>query len=168
MVLALVVAVTAAGAVLAVGSGLAKLARPLGAGAALRAVGLPSSTNLVRAGSLGEASIGVAALVSASWIARLALCVVYVALATFIVASLRAGSPAPCGCFGEGETPMSVRHLAFTCAFATAAAASLLVGVHPSRLLAGLPAATGVTALVLAVATAALSATLMARPRDAS
>ena len=162
--LATAIAITAA--MLAVLAGVAKLARPHDAVLAMQAVGLPSGEALVRAGSLAECCIGVAALASASWIPRALLAVSFAALAAFVAASMRSGSEAPCGCFGGRGATSNRRHLAINLACALGAGAAALRGGAPLRSVhATTP--TGLAVLALGAASALLAATFASRARTA-
>lgn len=161
----LATACTVVACVLAIGAGIAKLARPRGAVAAMRAVGLPSGAWAVRVGAALECAVGTAALVSSSAVARLALALTYAAFAAFVVASLRAGSTSGCGCFGVAGPPIGTRHLVVDVALAAAVAAgalgargSVVASLHASTLAGGL-------ALALGVVGAGLAATVLTRAR---
>lgn len=101
-----------AAAVLAV-AGVKKLAAPSATVAALAAVGIRAGGWTVRLVGVGEVAIGAYVLivpgpVSARWLAiAYGLFTIYAAVALF------RQSDAPCGCFGEVETPVSVFHLVF-------------------------------------------------------
>ena len=93
-------------ALLLVAAGGAKAVDPTMTVGALRALGLPSASLMVRAGAVAEALIGVLAIVvgGAVWWSLVAAS--YLAFAAFVVVALRAGSMVgSCGCFGREETP---------------------------------------------------------------
>ena len=90
---------------------------------ALRALGLPSSKTLVRAGAAAELLLGLLA-VTAGWPAVWWLVAAsYLAFATFVMAALRAGTMlGTCGCFGREDTPPHPLHVVVDVALAATAA----------------------------------------------
>lgn len=134
-----------AATLLAVGGAL-KAARPQDTANALRTMRLPSSRLLVRAGGLGEAVVGVAALLIGDRVSAVLLGLSYLAFAGFVVLALRRHAPiSSCGCFGKADTPPSAVHVALNLAAVAAAAAVAaqppagLVHVLPGQPLAGVP-----------------------------
>lgn len=116
-----------AAAVLAV-AGVKKLAAPSPTTAAFAAVGIPAGGWTVRLVGVGEIAIGAYVLivpgpVSARWLA-----IAYGLFSLYVAVALYRRSDAPCGCFGEVETPVSVFHLVFDLG-ATLTAALVSLGV---------------------------------------
>lgn len=113
-----------AAALLAV-AGAQKVLDPTMTVGALRALRLPSSPLLVRAGSALELALGVAAIAvggAALWWGVVAS---YVLFAAFVVAALRKGTMiGSCGCFGREETPPHWSHIVLNLALAGLAAAT--------------------------------------------
>lgn len=125
---ALTVPALATAALLAL-AGAQKLLDPTMTVGALRALRLPSSPALVRAGSAAELVLGVTALTIGGWALWGLVALSYVAFAAFVTAALRAGTMiGSCGCFGREDTPPHRSHVAL------------------NLVLAGLALATGVTA----------------------
>jgi len=117
-------------ALLLVVAGGAKVVDPTMTVGALRALGLPSSPLLVRAGALGEALIGVLAVVvgGAQWWSLVAAS--YVGFAAFVVVALRRGAMVgSCGCFGREETPPHPVHVGLDLALAGLVVAAVVRGV---------------------------------------
>ena len=127
-------ALCAAAAVLLLGSGVAKLRRPAPATRLLAVlVGLP---NRLLARLIGALEVGTAAavLLSGGRVACAALAACYL---TFTVVAVRLTSgpqPAPCGCFGESDTPTRPLHVAVD---ALACAAAVAGVVSPAGALGG-------------------------------
>ena len=91
---------------------------------ALRAMRLPSSPLLVRAASVGELALGVAAIAVGGTVLWWLLAASYAAFAVFVVAALRNGTMiGSCGCFGREETPPHWAHVALNVALAAVAVA---------------------------------------------
>ena len=108
-------------------AGAQKLVDPTMTVGALRALGLPSSPLLVRAGAAGELALGVASVVVGG--AALWWCVAasYVAFAVFVVTALREGTMlGSCGCFGRDDTPPHWSHVVLDVVLAGVAAAVAL------------------------------------------
>jgi hypothetical protein len=92
---------------------------------ALRALRLPSSAVLVRAGSLAEMALGAAAVSVGGPVVWWLVAASYLAFGTFVVAALRSGTMiGSCGCFGRDETPPHWSHVVLN-----AGLAALAVGV---------------------------------------
>jgi hypothetical protein len=110
-------------------AGAQKLVDPAATAGALRALGLPSSPRLVRAGSAAEVALGTAAIVVGGPVLWMLVAVSYVAFGLFVLAALRAGTMiGSCGCFGREDTPPHPSHVALNgllAAVAVAAAVSL-------------------------------------------
>jgi len=120
-------ALCAAAAVLLLGSGLAKVRRPAPAARLLAVlVGLPKPLVVRLIGAL-EMAIGAAVLLSGGRAACAALAASYLTFA-LVAARLTTGPrPAPCGCFGESDTPtrpLQVVVDALACAAAVAGTVS--------------------------------------------
>jgi hypothetical protein len=94
-------------------AGAFKTARPAATVGALRAVGLPGSPALVRLMGVGEAVIGLGAVIT-GWPPLAGLvAVAYAGFAGFVAAALRRGTPLQsCGCFGSVDIPPTRIHLA--------------------------------------------------------
>ncbi len=92
---------------------------------ALRALGLPSSAALVRAGAAAELGLGVAAIAVGGAALWLLVAVSYLAFAVFVVAASRRGTMiGSCGCFGREDTPPHWSHVALNVALAAVAGAA--------------------------------------------
>ena len=151
-------------ALLAAGAGLAKLASPRTAVAAMRAARLPSSMPLVRATSIGEAGLGALVLASASSLPRLALALVYVAFAWFSVAAIRAGRDTRCGCFGASGSVIGWRHVGTDLVLAAGLGAAA-AGSGPSALhLVLVTPSLGAGAVAVALVSAVLAAAYLSGP----
>jgi hypothetical protein len=106
-------------------AGAAKVADPTMTVGALRALGLPSSPQLVRTGAAAELALGLLAVVVGVPALWWLVAVSYLAFAGFVVAALRAGTVVgSCGCFGREDTPPHVIHLVLDLALAGVAAAA--------------------------------------------
>ena len=122
-----------AAALLAIG-GVMKAWRPQDTANALRGVGLPGSSLLVRVGGAVEAVIGATALITGGTVSAVLVALSYTVFLAFVVTALRRDVPvATCGCFGKVDTPPSRVHVAVNLA---AVAAAVIVAVDPG---AGLP-----------------------------
>lgn len=134
-------------ALLLVAGGVAKARAPGDTARALRAVGIPAGTRIVRVGAVLEVAIGVSALVVASPLPTALVAISYLAFTAFVVQALRAGTPlSSCGCFGKIETPPSRVHIVIDLVVVVMAAAVAIVGtdvslpeVLPAQPLAGVP-----------------------------
>lgn len=156
---ALTVPALVAAALLAV-AGAQKLLDPTMTVGALRALRLPSSTGLVRAGSAAELALGVTALSLGGaglwWLVAAS----YVAFAAFVMAALRAGTMiGSCGCFGREDTPPHWSHVALNLVLAVVGGAAAVASPappvealadHPGDALLALPLAGLALALVWA------------------
>lgn len=148
---ALTVPALVAAALLAL-AGAQKLLDPSMTVGALRALRLPSSPGLVRAGSGAELALGVAGLTVGGAVVWLLVAASYLAFAGFVVAALRAGTMiGSCGCFGREDTPPHGSHVALNLGLAVVAVAMAIAGVAaPLDALADHPGR-GVAAVVVAV-----------------
>jgi hypothetical protein len=114
-----------AAAALLVLAGAQKLLDPTMTVGALRAMGLPSSPVLVRAGSGAELALGIAAVVVGGSVLWCLVAASYLAFAAFVVAALRRGTMiGSCGCFGREDTPPHPLHVALDLALAGIALAA--------------------------------------------
>jgi len=125
---------------------LQKLVAPVPATQALRSVGLPVPSGLVRVGAAVELVAGVGALATgrAVFAAGVALC--YVGFAGFIALARHRPSPvASCGCLGDADTPPTLAHLLFNlaaagvCGVATLSPSPGIVAALRHQPLAGVP-----------------------------
>ena len=119
-------------AALLIVAGAAKAADPANTVGALRALGLPGSDGLVRAGAVAEAALGAAALVAGGPVWWAAVAASYLAFAGFVVAALRAGTMVgTCGCFGHEDTPPHPVHVVLDAILAAVAVAAAAQGLAP-------------------------------------
>ncbi len=106
-------------------AGAQKVVDPTMTVGALRALRLPSSATLVRAGSTLELALGVGAIAVGGAVLWSAVAVSYVLFAAFVVAALRKGTMiGSCGCFGREDTPPHWSHVVLNLALAALAAAN--------------------------------------------
>jgi hypothetical protein len=127
-----IAALVGAAALLLLAAGAAKAADPSRTAGALAVMGWPASPVLVRAGAVGEAVVGAAALVVGGWFVLALVALSYAAFTVFVVAALRSGAPVgTCGCFGQPDTPPRVRHAVVDGTLAVAAGVGVVVGVEP-------------------------------------
>jgi methylamine utilization protein MauE len=118
-----------AAALLALG-GLMKAWRPHDTANALRGIGLPGSSLLVRVGGVIELVIGAAALIIGGTLSAVFVALSYSLFVAFVVVALRRDVPiATCGCFGKVDTPPSRVHVGINL---VAVAAAVTVAVDPS------------------------------------
>jgi hypothetical protein len=154
-------------AALLIVAGAQKLLDPTMTAGALRALGLPSSKFLVRAGSAAELAVGVGAVaVGGAWLWWL-VAASYLAFAAFVLAALRAGTMiGSCGCFGREETPPHPGHVALNVLLAAlAGAAALRAPAAPADAIADHPGAGMALLAVSALAVAVLWAAYVVLPR---
>ena len=130
-------------ATLLAAGGVLKALRPGDTAHALRTLGLPGSTVLVRLGGLFEAAVGVAALAVGDRTSAVLVAVSYLAFTAFVVLALARDAPiSSCGCFGKVDTPPSRVHVGINlAAVAAAAAVAVSPGVGLGHVLAGQPLA---------------------------
>jgi len=113
-----------AGAALLGLAGLGKLRRPAPTAAVLRALGLPGSDLLVRAGAAVEIVVAVGAVAFGNRVFAAMVAASYLAFAGFVLAAMRRQVPLrSCGCFGRADTPPSAVHVVVDLAFAGVAGA---------------------------------------------
>jgi hypothetical protein len=136
-------------------AGAQKLVDPTMTVGALRALGVPSSSVLVRAGSAAELVLGVAAITIGGTAVWWAVAASYLAFAAFVVAALRKGTMiGTCGCFGREETPPHWTHVALNGALA--GLAGLIAARSPGSPVDALTADPGTAIAVVALAAVAL------------
>lgn len=105
-------------------AGAQKLLDPTMTVGALRAMRLPSSSVLVRAGSAAECALGVAAIAAGGAALWWLVAISYLAFTGFVVGALRLGTMiGTCGCFGREETPPHWIHVALNLGLAALAIA---------------------------------------------
>jgi hypothetical protein len=162
-----------AAALLLAVSGWTKLWRPGSAVGALRAAGLPSSDRLARLLGAVEAAVGLGCLLAPGRELSVALAVLYLGFAGFLVALLRSPDrPGSCGCVGSTEAPPTRLHVVLDLGAALtglAAAARPLPGLLPFAAdlgLGGLPYVIGValSAYLVHLVLAYLSAVIQRFP----
>lgn len=154
-------------ALLLVFAGAMKAVDPAMTAGALRALGLPSSKILVRAGAAAELLLGLLAVI-AGWVAVWWLVAAsYVALAAFVVAALRAGTMVgSCGCFGREDTPPHLLHVVVDVGLAASAAAAAVRDLGaPLDAIADAPGEGLVVAGVSVLAVALVYAAVVDLPR---
>lgn len=144
-------------AALLVLAGSQKLLDPTMTVGALRALRLPASPLLVRAGSAAELVLGAVAIAVGGPVLWALVAASYLAFAAFVAAALRSGTPiGTCGCFGREETPPHPSHVALNVAVAVVAVAAAATTSGP--LVDGLfdDVGTGVALVVSATVTVGL------------
>ena len=154
-------------ALLLVFAGAMKAVDPAMTAGALRALGLPSSKILVRAGAAAELLLGLLAVI-AGWVAVWWLVAAsYVAFAAFVVAALRAGTMVgSCGCFGREDTPPHLLHVVVDVGLAASAAAAAVRDLGaPLDAIADAPGEGLVVAGVSVLAVALVYAAVVNLPR---
>jgi hypothetical protein len=124
-----VTALVGAAALLLLAAGALKVADPVAAATAVAARGWRVPPVAVRAGGVAEAALGAATLAFGGRPLAAVVAVAYAAYAVWVATALRAG--APCGCFGEPDTPARPAALVVDLALAVAAAVGAVVGVRP-------------------------------------
>jgi hypothetical protein len=152
-------------------AGAQKLLDPTMTVGALRALRLPSSPLLVRAGSAAELALGASALAVGGAALWWLVAASYLAFAAFVVAALRQGTMlGSCGCFGREETPPHATHVVLDLGLAGLAAATAVrspgsvleaLADHP-RTAAGVVALAAVALFLLYAAFVDLPRTLAA------
>lgn len=129
-------------AVLVVG-GSAKVRSPEPTFGAMRAIGVPATTAMVRIMGGVEVVIGIIAGVTGWRLALILVSAAYVGFLAFVAAALRSSTAIrSCGCFGSVDSPPSRIHLVIDAVFAVFTMAAAIEGM-PSlgALLAGQPMA---------------------------
>jgi Methylamine utilisation protein MauE len=146
-------------------AGASKAVDPAMTAGALRALGLPSSRTLVRAGAAAELLLGLLAIIAAWGVVWWLVAASYLAFAAFVVAALRAGTMVgSCGCFGREDTPPHPLHVVIDVALAATAAAVRGVG-SPLDAIADSPAEGAVVAGLSLLAVAILYVAMVDLPR---
>lgn len=133
---------------------------------ALRALRLPSSPGLVRAGAGAELVLGAVAATTGAPAAWWLVAVSYLAFAVFVVAALRAGTMVgSCGCFGREDTPPHSVHVVLDVALAGFAVAAAVGEVAPLDEIADAPGKGAVVAGLSVLAVVLLHAAFVDLPR---
>jgi hypothetical protein len=138
-------------------AGALKLRSPRPAAAALRTLGLPGPTWLIRALAVGELALGAACAIDPTRAGAAVLAGAYVAFAG--VAAALARRRVACGCFGEDDTPVSAAHWVASAFLGAVAAAAAADGSHGLGWVLGRGAPTA--AVLLIGITGALYATVL-------
>jgi hypothetical protein len=148
-------------------AGAQKLLDPTMTVGALRALRLPSSPGLVRAGSAAEVALGVAAITVGGAPLWALVAASYLAFAAFVVAALRRGTMiGSCGCFGREETPPHGSHVVLNLVLAAAAVAvGLRSPAAPLDALIEAPAAGTLVAVLAGLSLFLLHAAFVELPR---
>lgn len=116
-------------AALLVATGWAKVLRPADTAAAVRQLGWPVPTSLVRALAFGEMSIGVWVMVTMSPWALATQALLYGMFGVWTMWALRSDTPlATCGCLGRDDTPPSAGHVAVNLLGVSVSAAAIGTG----------------------------------------
>ncbi len=106
--------------ILALGGG-AKIAAPVQARRALRAVGVDVPLWSVRGLGVAEVALAAVAVLKGGVVLPIAVGMAYLAFAGFVLLMLRSGAGTSCGCFGSASTPPSGLHVAVNIVSAAAA-----------------------------------------------
>lgn len=152
-------------------AGAQKVLDPTMTSGALRALRLPSSPWLVRAGAAAELALGVAAIAVGGPVLWGLVAASFLAFAAFVGAALRSGTMiGSCGCFGREETPPHPGHVVLNVLLAGFAGAVAVVGgAAPAAAVADAPALDAVAVVGLAgVAVWLLWALFVVAPRAAT
>lgn len=142
-------------AIVLAAAGAAKVLRPSDTAKALAAAGARwASPGVVRTLAAAELALAVWAGLSAHVVALAGVAVAYMAFAVFVLWAMHQQTPlSTCGCFGEPDTPPTLTHVVVNVALGAAAAWGVSSAPPSIVALAGdHPAATGVFALAVAVA----------------
>ena len=130
-------------------AGALKLRSPKAASAALRTLGLPGATWIVRMLAAGELALGAVCAVHPTRAGAAVLTGVYVTFAG--VAAVLSGRRVACGCFGglaDDEAPVSAVHWIASALLAAVAAASAAARPHELGWVVGLGAPAAAVLLV--------------------
>lgn len=154
-------------AVLLALAGAQKVLDPTMTVGALKALGLPASSGLVRAGSAVELALGVGAIGVGGAVLWGLVAISYLVFALFVVGALRKGTMlGSCGCFGREDTPPHPSHVVLNVSLAAVAvAASLSVEGAPVDHLVDQPGRGAVVAFLAGVAVYLLYAAYVELPR---
>lgn len=118
-----------AAAALLIGTGTAKVLRPLPTVRALQSVGWPGPAPLVRAGAVAESALGLASLLIGNHVLLALTAASYAGFSAFVVVAIhRGGVVASCGCVGRDDTPPTIAHVVLTAALAALSAAAAYDG----------------------------------------
>jgi len=148
-------------------AGAIKAVDPAMTSGALRALRLPSSPTLVRAGAGAELVLGVAAVTTGAPAAWWLVAVSYLAFVTFVVAALRAGTMVgSCGCLGREDTPPHPVHVVLDIALAVVAAAAAAREIAPLDAIADAPGQGSVVVGLSVLAVVLVHATFVGLPRS--
>ena len=134
-------------------AGVYKIADPTSTSGALRAIGLPGSTQLVRLLGATEIGVGVIGIGWGGPIASAAAGILYGGFLVFVIEALRRKLPiSSCGCLGATETPPTLAHVLVN----IVAVSVLVVGtLYPIGTLGGVPQLDAPTAVAFILFTAA-------------
>ncbi|NND01665.1 MAG: DoxX family membrane protein [Acidimicrobiia bacterium] len=149
-------------AALLVISGLPKLSNPASTARALEGIGLPARRWLGQAVGIVEIVVGVSAIAIGGRVPALAVGLLYVGFAGFIVVAMRSSSVKTCGCFGADDTPPSALHLVIDVAAAGFAAALFFNPIGDITAVMGATPWAGLPLLLLVVLGAWLSLMVLA------
>jgi hypothetical protein len=111
-------------------AGATKLRSPSGARGGLSAVGLTVPNLAIRALGAAEIAIGCSAALGPTALTGAMVAALYGAFTAFVVASMRSGKAAPCGCFGAPETEVGPVHAASNVAACAVAIAAVITPPH--------------------------------------
>jgi hypothetical protein len=137
-----------AAAALLVIAGAQKVADPLPLVRALRSTGLKVPASAVRVVAAGEVAVGIGSVVTGNGIA---VALSYLAFTAFVVvAKVKGGVLASCGCFGKADTPPTWLHAGITLGLAVASTPGRSAGIDLA-LLASAAAVAATGYLVMAV-----------------
>jgi hypothetical protein len=151
----------AVAAIVVVVAGLSKLRAPAVAARALRELGIPAGSALVRVLAAAEVAFGVWCLIAPGGAAAVVLACCYAAFC--VISLLLARRRQSCGCFGDDEVPASVAHSLVSAVLALVCFAAAVRSPHAVGWVLGRPAD---EAAVLALGIAASAyATVLAYTR---
>jgi Methylamine utilisation protein MauE len=109
-------------ALVLVAAGGAKVIRPEDTARALHVAGWRVDRNVVRAGAVGEALVGLAAIAFPGPLTGGLVAASYLAFSCFVVVAVRRGWPlSSCGCFGRPDSQPSYQHATLNAAAAAIA-----------------------------------------------
>ena len=150
-----------AAALLLVAGGVAKAWDPADTARALRGLGLPMTSLVVRLIAVAEVACGIAAVVAPGRGTAAAVAAWYLAFTVVVALALRSDKPlATCGCFAGADTPPTVAHLAVV---ALAAASATGFAVRPAGDVLATQPAYGVPFLAFTALTAWFGYLVMSR-----
>ena len=147
-------------------AGAMKAVDPATTSGALRALRLPSSPRLVRAGAGAELVLGVVATTTGAPAAWWLVAGSYLAFAAFVVAALRAGTMVgSCGCLGREDTPPHPVHVVLDVALAACAAVAAVGEIAPLAVITDAPGQGSVVVGLSVLAVALVHAAFVDLPR---